>query len=258
MTPSQFEGFSVDPSSFPTWWGGGDANVWKSQGCGNLEGICAIAFELDISTKCDSSACGDNRAFRLSSDAWHTLWTCAKCTPFNRTVIDNPNVRMNCSVGGTSSGSPFTPDALNATFPFLYDASILQSYALDGQVVNRTFANGSTAMSVLMPLEPSPILQKDCRESPWQCFAGYDPTRTITNEDLVWDKALSSPLAFNTMSCDGQRYTADMQSKCNPRLDRRRKALSDFIDEQYRQTNGLRMHQVCLPMPSRVYELTNA
>ena len=205
------------------------------------------------------------RAFRVrDSVSGFALWRCSLCTRYQAAAVSGAGM-FGCTL---SNGKPltdlFTQDMLQSTFPLLYDPQALSGFAFGMPTRVQAFDNGTQSLLVLAEMLPLPndglgslsgwgtcgSLSSSKNSKMWDCPTAFmngmdfDTTLTLYNEQNIWDKAVNNPSVPLTMTCQGQQYTSSSEEQCNPNTDARRQRLAQFVEEQYRQTNGVWLPQV--------------
>lgn len=222
--------------------------------------------------------CNDNtRAFRVADSTGttnrHSLWRCAPCTRFNPQLVANGAV--GCTLpGNVPLTNLFTEEMLQRTFGFLYSAQDLLQYirhklitlygyseeSLKNLHVSSNDGDGKHndgRLRVVFQLTHASFWNQlqdwggkgECAAGSvkmWDCrnFPGYDASRSWKNEEIQWNKMVMNPSIPFTMECQGQKYTTKMQKKCNTKVARKLVQLSNFVDDQYRQKNGVWLQTV--------------
>ena len=224
-------------------------------------------FNAHKPSACPYDASGNQlRAFRIRdgfSRNSYGLWRCLPCTKYKTALVSSSGM-FNCSLtGNVPLSNMFTEDMLLKTFPMLYNPDTLSSL-LKLPVAMHVFLNQSSVLFVLSDSVSmgdlsqlsywggaTALTDPACFDpnKMWDCLAyndglGYDTTYTLEQDQLIWDRAVNNPSIPLTMTCLGQQYTYRSQEYCNTNTDQRRQALSQFVERQYRKTDGVWLQQV--------------
>lgn len=193
----------------------------------------------------------------------YALWRCVPCTRFEPVVATNGF--FGCTLpGGVPMDDLFTSEMLEKSFSFLYDPqallSLVQNQTSRGLSVVQDISNGN--LKVLSPINEHANLGnlenwggvrwlETCRRKSklWECKGfnggrGYDASNTIYKEKILWNKAVTNPQLPFTMDCEGVKYTSRMQQECNTKTNKKLRKLSEFVEAQYRQKNGIWLQKV--------------
>jgi hypothetical protein len=126
--------------------------------------------------------------------------------------------------------------AIDVAAPFADDTNpaVMGSLLRWGQRASSTTTTTTTATTT----QCTPTTPSGCG------FKAFDLNYVQTEDGLIWGKALANPDVQFTMLCQTQKYSAEAAQTCNPAIDARRRALGEFVDAQYRETDGVWMHTV--------------
>ena len=208
------------------------------------------------------------RAFRVADGMkQNALWRCAPCTRYDPSILSNGF--FDCSLPGRKPlQNLLTTEMLERSFDFLYSPSALQDLIQSrlktlNLVVSPTVlqdisvvqSGGGAGLKVMLRLRGQSKWShlenwggttRDCIGPLWACkwFEGYDPSNTLAKERILWNKAVNNPSLPFTMDCDGQKYSSALQQRCNPKTTKLLSKLSQFVDKQYRQTDGVWLPKV--------------
>ena len=251
---SAFGRLEQDFEGMENWWPG-HRGIWMQNGCGRKSpgqittGVCAIRVRLEQSASAhavltcgnNEPACGDGykTPFLVARSGASRLSRCAACTRYSSQVVPpkknpNNNLLFGCKPSKTTD--------MPAIADMVVEAASSNNFAWR----NVQMING-TAMHMSLPLAPSRINMDrwgrrsvgDEQSAQW---LQYDISFSVSSDEIVWKKALDNPEREFTMMCNTQYFTQKDIKSCNPRTDTRRRMLSDFVESQYRATNGVWMH----------------
>ena len=248
------------------------ATDWKSEGCGLFGGLCAVRVRLaPVTSGVGAGVCMLNRDPRsyahttpdcpsLMRDAasaafvtWRgpttSLYRCGPCTRYHRTITANPEARFRCSLT-MGQDSDDVLGAVDAATAYLTRPLDLPDWT---STPTRAYQDLTTAPAVYTPLaraleqwrrrntDAAGASSCDSVRTPAACFENPGATLlyAITDDDAVWSKAVDNPNVRFTMICQTQVYGEDQAARCDAAGDARRQRLADFVDRQYRQTDGV-------------------
>jgi hypothetical protein len=238
-----FGALTHDFEGMENWWPK-HSQKWQSLGCGRqAAGVCAIRARLAAHSalSCDGGhppRCVSKTPFVVARGALDAVYRCAQCTQVSAQIVPPKKNKNNNQLFGCR------PREHTNAATAIADMVMAAAKAFEWRTVQ--LPNG-TAMDMSLPLLPSPInMDRWGRRindySGMKQWAQYDISFAVSSDEIVWKKALDNPEQLFTMVCKSQYFTQKDIKECNPRADARRKLLSDFVDAQYRNANGVWMH----------------
>ena len=256
----EFEPIDVAYEDNDNVWSSQYPSLWQNVGCGEFTGFCSLRIRMENRPGlgvglCESSSVAPNCASRISSKmstfrmcndmtlTKQQLYRCSPCTKFSNTIRAAGGL-FDCYASaddGATREAQITTDSITKTLAFL-------AHGLETML---TLPSGSTVEPGLISVD----LQQRGGEGRWglrlnepislcsksDCWSDFNSDAVADHNLIIWNKAVDNPSVQFTMICSEQPYTVDAQKQCNPLLDKRRQAVKQFVEQQYRQTNGVWM-----------------